>query len=378
MSPVTGSDTPTGSTPGQPRDVVRLPREGTLHVLVAVPLGCDPTPAVEAAVAGSGREVVVHHRPDLQPEQRFVADHKGDPRWRRTPEQEAEWRDLLGGAHALLGLPGDSGQGLREALDAGAPVRWAQATAAGAGEQLAGSGLDAGALGEVVVTSAAGLHAEPLAEFAMAGILHVAKDVERLQAQQARREWPTRWPMRPLAGSRLLVVGLGGIGRALAVRAAAFGMHVTGVARRPGPVDGVERTGTLEELPALVREADVVVVTLPGTESTRGLFDADLLAAMRSDATLVNVGRGSVVDGDALAAALGRGHLAGAVLDVTDPEPLPADHPLWEAPRLLVSPHTAALSTAEDDRIVALFAENLRRALDGRPLRNVVDPSAGY
>ncbi|KRE63675.1 D-2-hydroxyacid dehydrogenase [Nostocoides sp. Soil756] len=366
------------STSGQPHGIVRLPAGVAPEVLVAVPLGLDPAPAVRRVTDARGTSVVVHHRPDLLPPQRFVADHKGDPGWRRSPEQEREWQSLLSRAQLLLGLPGDSGQGLRDALAGGAPVVWAQATAAGAGEQLTRAGLDAAALGPVVVTSAAGLHAEQLAEFALAGILHVAKDVERLQAQKQRREWPARWPMRSLAGSRLLVVGLGGIGRAVAARGAAFGMHVTGVARRPRPAPGVERTEPLERLPDLVADADAVVLTLPGTEQTRGLFDADLLGRMRSDAVLVNVGRGSVVDGDALARVLHAGHLAGAVLDVTDPEPLPDTSALWGAPRLLLSPHTAALSTAEDDRIVAFFAENLGRALDGEPLRNVVDPVAGY
>jgi glyoxylate/hydroxypyruvate reductase len=135
---------------------------------------------------------------------------------------------------------------------------------------------------------------------------------------------------------------------------------------------------TLDELDRVLMGADAVVVTLPGTPATRGLLDARRLALLPTHAVLVNVGRGSVVDSTALANALDNGKLRGAVLDVADVEPLPPESVLWGRANVIISPHTAALTVDEDDRILALFIDNLDRFLTGRPLRNVVDSDAGY
>jgi phosphoglycerate dehydrogenase-like enzyme len=146
--------------------------------------------------------------------------------------------------------------------------------------------------------------------------------------------------------------------------------------------DGCEdvhvRVVALDELAGILPEADAVIVTLPGTAQTRGLFDSALLKLLPPHAALVNVGRGSVVDTGALVAALDAGSLRGAVLDVVDTEPLPAESPLWNRPNVILSPHTAAMTIDEDDRLTALFADNLGRLLNGRPLRNLVDLNAGY
>ena len=174
-------------------------------------------------------------------------------------------------------------------------------------------------------------------------------------------------PFQPgeLHGMTVLVLGYGSIGRALQARLTAFGAHVVGVASRArNGVHGVD------ELQALLPRADAVVVLLPLTPTTRGLVDARVLGQMRDGALLVSAGRGAVVDTDALTAELASGRLR-AVLDVTDPEPLPAGHPLWEL-ALAITPHNAGDSPAADERAIALAAEQLGRFARGAPLENVV------
>jgi phosphoglycerate dehydrogenase-like enzyme len=186
--------------------------------------------------------------------------------------------------------------------------------------------------------------------------------------------------MRQLDRSHVVVLGLGGIGREVARLCTAFGARVTGVRRRPegAPVPGVERIVGLDDLDKVLPSCDSVVVALPGTPDTQHLLDAPRLGLLGPHAVVVNVGRGSVVDSDALLAALEAGRLRGAVLDVTDPEPLPSSSPLWRRPDVVISPHTAALTVDEDARLAALFADNLQRWLASRPLLNVVDLNAGY
>ncbi|MGQ7351798.1 NAD(P)-dependent oxidoreductase [Quadrisphaera oryzae] len=210
----------------------------------------------------------------------------------------------------------------------------------------------------------------------------MAKDADRLRAHQASHRWAPRWPLRPLAGQRVLVLGLGGIGRELARMLGALGVEVVGTRRSTGSVpEGVARVVQDDDGDAVEAElagADAVVSCLPGTGSTRGWLDARRLALLPPHAVVVNVGRGTVVDTGALLAALEAGALRGAVLDVTDPEPLPADHPLWDRTDVVISPHTAALAVDEDDSIVALFADNLVRHLRGEPLLNTVSADRGY
>ncbi len=352
----------------------------TAIVTVCVPLSFDPTAAIEAAARSAGHQVSVRYRPDLLPPQRFVSDHRGPDGFVRAAAGEREWQSLLSQASIAFGIPGDDPAGLARLAAVAPGLRWVQGTAAGAGEQVGAAGLSPAVLDRLLVTSAAGVHAVPLAEFAIFGLLALAKDVDRLNEANAAREWRPRWPMRLLAGSQVVIVGLGGIGRQSALLASAFGAKVIGVRRR---VDGdlppgVDRIVGLDQLAEVLPVADSVIVTLPGTTQTRGLFDASLLRLLPAHATLVNVGRGIVVDTAALVSALDAGALRGAVLDVADTEPLPPGSPLWHRPNVIISPHTAAMTIDEDDRLTALFADNLCRLLDGRQLRNVVDITTGY
>lgn len=214
-----------------------------------------------------------------------------------------------------------------------------------------------------------GIHDSSTAELALTLVLASLRGVPGFVRAQDRGAWEPQW--RPaLADRRVLLVGAGAIGSAIEARLAPFEVEVVRVARTArdderGHVHGVE------ELPALVPHADVVVLILPLTERSRGLVDAELLAAMRPGALLVNLARGPVVDTDALVAALHEGRISAAI-DVVDPEPLPPEHPLWRAPNLLVSPHVGGASSAMWPRAHRLVAAQLRRFAAGEPLANRV------
>ena len=217
----------------------------------------------------------------------------------------------------------------------------------------------------VTLCNGRGIHDTSTAELALTLILSSLRGIPDFVRAQGRHEWAPGW--RPaLADKRVLLVGYGAIGRAIEARLAPFEVDVTRVARAPR--DGVHG---IDELPELLPDADVVVLVVPLTEATRGLVDTAFLAAMKDGALLVNVARGAVVDTSGLVAALGSGRIR-AALDVTDPEPLPADHPLWDAPGLLVSPHVGGASSAMWPRAHRLVRDQLRRYAAGEPLANVM------
>jgi phosphoglycerate dehydrogenase-like enzyme len=222
-------------------------------------------------------------------------------------------------------------------------------------------------------TTSAGIHADALAEFAVLGVLAGAKDLPRLQSDQAGSRWPDRWQMRQAADMTVLVLGLGGIGMAVCARLAAFGIEIWGASRSGRLVPGVSRIVPIDELSAAVPDVDAIVVTLPGTDKTHHLVGERVLRSAKRGVIVVNVGRGSVIDEAALLEGLADETVSYAALDVYEKEPLPAGSPLWQHPRVLVSPHTAAVTEHEELRIVELFADNARRLLDGEQLRNVVD-----
>ncbi|WP_211362240.1 D-2-hydroxyacid dehydrogenase [Pseudonocardia cypriaca] len=315
---------------------------------------------------------------ELLPPVRYPADHHGDPSFTRTPAQERRFAEIIAEAEALYGVPGEDPVALRRAVDSNPRLRWVHTMAAGGGALVKAAGLSAEQLERVTFTTSAGVHGGPLAEYALFGLLAGAKNLPRLQADAARHEWPDRWLMGQLREQTVLVVGLGGIGREVARLLAAFGTRVIGTSRRGEPVEGVTELVHPSELAAVVGRVDGIVVTLPGTAATERLVSADVLAAVRPGTTLVNVGRGSVIDEDALVEALRDGRIGFAALDVFAAEPLDPASPLWELPNVLISPHNAALTPAEGKRIAELFADNAARLLDGRPLRNVVNTVEFY
>jgi phosphoglycerate dehydrogenase-like enzyme len=235
---------------------------------------------------------------------------------------------------------------------------------------------------EVLLTNMQGMHGPTIGDHVFAMLLQLTRGLDAYGARQAEGRWDRSSPPRAptaLAGRRLLVVGLGGIGTEVARRGDAFGMDVWAIDRtqRPGPAF-VDRTGTPADLDAWLAESDVVVLCVPLTEETRGMMSRERLLATRPGAFLVNIARGPVVDTDGLVEALEAGHLGGACLDVTDPEPLPEGHPLWAAPNVVITPHVAGWSESTGERVRDLFRENLRRFGAGEPLLNVVDKAAGY
>jgi phosphoglycerate dehydrogenase-like enzyme len=250
--------------------------------------------------------------------------------------------------------------------------------AAGGGAQVRAAHLTDDELRRVTFTTSAGVHARPLAELALLGVLAGAKDLGRLRAQQASRTWPDPRPMRSLPDLVVAVLGLGHIGRATAALLQRVGVRVVGVTRDGRPRGDVTDVVATTELVTIAPRVDALVVTLPGTDATRGLVDAAVLSALRPGATVVSVGRGSVIDEAALVCALESGVVGNAVLDVFAVEPLPADSPLWAMPQVVISPHTAAV-TADQERLIAeLFVDNARRLLRGEPMRNVVDTVEFY
>ena len=224
----------------------------------------------------------------------------------------------------------------------------------------------------VTLCNAAGVHDASTAEFAVALMLAAQRGIPEFARARERGEWigQRAWPA--LCDRRVLIVGYGRIGRALAARLAPFEVSLTAVASRPRAGDDVvERVHGFDELPWLLPHHDIVVLLTPLTDTTRGLADAAFLASMPDGALVVNVARGQVLDTAALLAETATGRLR-AALDVTDPEPLPPDHPLWHAPGVLVAPHVGGAGDTFRPRMVRLLREQLTRYAAGAPLLHVV------
>lgn len=228
-----------------------------------------------------------------------------------------------------------------------------------------------------IITNARGVASGLIAEYVLCVALMLRWQMPRLVKAQAAHRWE-RWATGALAGQTLGLVGLGSIGGEIARRGRALGMTVIGTRRRAGAVDGVDRTYPLSDLRGLAAASDVLAVTVPITPATTGLVDRQVIDAMRPESTVIVVGRGGVMDEDALADALRAGRLGGAALDVFAEEPLPPTSPLWDVPNLFISPHLSGEIVGRNALSVVFFKDNLRRFLAGEPLRSVVDREAGY
>jgi phosphoglycerate dehydrogenase-like enzyme len=260
-------------------------------------------------------------------------------------------------------------------------LQWIHSTSAGVTGMLFPELVASG----VIVTNARGLHAEAMAEHALAMMLSFARKLHHARDRQRTHEWAQSrtWEEAPaigsLSGSTLGLVGLGAIGSAIAVRAKALGMRVLAVRRRPAadpaPADEQLPVSRLREL---LPKVDWLVLAAPHTGETAGLIGREELALLHRGARLVNLGRGALVDEPALVDALREGRLAGVALDVFAEEPLPASSPLWDLPEVIVTPHTSGLGPRLWERAMEQFAANLRRFVAGEPLENVVDKQAGY
>jgi phosphoglycerate dehydrogenase-like enzyme len=256
---------------------------------------------------------------------------------------------------------------------------WLQIYWAGAERCLS---VDAIADGSVVMSNMQKMSSPVIAEHAIAMMMSLARNIPQFVHAMDEADWSSQESlsagMSPIAGKKLLVAGLGGIGMEVARLGAALGMRVSGTrnSSRTGP-DYIEYVGLSHELSALAAKADVVVNALPLTDGTAGLFDAKFFAAIKPGAIFVNVGRGKTVVTQDLIAALESGAVSSAGLDVTDPEPLPSDNALWQRDDVIITPHVAG-SGGEQERHAVLLGENLRRYIAGDRLLNVVDPEKGY
>jgi len=290
----------------------------------------------------------------------------------------AEVMREIADADAYLGF------GMPRALFIAAPrLRWIHSAAAGVGSLLYPELLAS----DVVLTNSAGVHAVPMAEHVLGGILFLFRQFDVAVAQQRDGLWDrdpfvgrdTR--IRELGDARAVIVGAGGIGSEIARRLSALGVRCTGIRRRPelGVPTGFSRVAGIDALDSELRNADILIVAAPATGATRGLVTAERLDHLPPGAIVVNVARGSLLDERALAERLRNGRLGGAVLDVFEREPLPADSDLWSVPRLLLTPHVSATSPhGYWRRQLELFTDNWVRFASGRPMRNVVDKFAGY
>lgn len=256
-------------------------------------------------------------------------------------------------------------------------LEWLQTNSAGV-EAYIQPGVLAG---DTLLTNATGAYGLAIAEHMLGMLLELFKKLELYRDAQKSGAWQSQGAVKAVYGSTVLVLGMGDIGGEFAARCKALGAKVIGVRRSPRPCpEYADEVHLLEDLDSLLPQADVVAVTLPGTDATRGLMSRERLAKMKEGAVLLNVGRGFIVDTEALCDALERGHLSGAGVDVTDPEPLPPTHRLWNISTAVVTPHISGFYHLREthERIVGIFLENLRHFQAGEPLRNLVDFATGY
>ena len=252
-------------------------------------------------------------------------------------------------------------------------LRWVQAMTAGVEGWLALPDLPAG----LTLTCARGTHLESMPENIIGALLYVAKPYAAAAENQKLGKWVPSMA-QPLSGKMLGILGVGAIGKEVARIAEALGLRVIGTRRRAEAVPHLAEVFSADRTPEVLAQSDFVLLLLPATPETDNLIDAARLGMMKRSAWLLNFGRGHLIRDDDLVAAVKAGTIAGAVLDVYRQEPLPAAHPFWTTPGILVLPHIGGPHPQRDRVVARLFAENLGRFLDGRPLNEVVDRAAGY
>jgi phosphoglycerate dehydrogenase-like enzyme len=312
------------------------------------------------------RPVVVVQHGESVPDQ--LDSISADAALRMVPSSRLA--EALAGADVLF-VDDFSSPALASAWPAADSLRWVQVAAIGVDAVLFDGLIDS----DVIVTNSRGIFEEPIAEYVLGQILAFAKDFRRSRRAQDARQWQ-HFDTEAIAGASVTIVGPGPVGRAVARLLSAAGMNVKGVGRT-SRTDADFGTVTTD-LHAAVADADYVVLAAPLTPQTRGLIGADVLDAMPAKARLINVGRGELVVTEALVAALQAGGIAGAALDVADPEPPPPDHPLWTAPNVHLTPHNSGDVHGWRAALQQQFVDNFRRYTSGRPLHNVVDKRRGY
>ena len=279
-----------------------------------------------------------------------------------VPANEVTAQDVHDAAVILGNVPADM---LREAQQ----LQWLQTSSAGYDHYLAV--LPEGAL----LTCASGAYGQAVSEHMLAQLLCLMKKLHLYRDNQHAGAWTDEGPVTTLVGAKVLVLGTGDLGSSFARLVCALGAEAWGVRRKVSePVEPFTQMYSLDQLTEVLPQADIIASVLPSTPQTKGLANADFFSAMKQGAFFVNAGRGDLVVSEDLCAALASGHLAGAALDVTNPEPLPADHPLWQQPNAFITPHISGWwhLQATVDNVVGICRSNLEAYLSGKPLRNVV------
>jgi len=313
------------------------------------------------------------YEPDLMGRPLYQSHHVG---FQGTPEQEKRRLEMMSQAEVIFGYI--ARQDLSDLPKRAPHLRWNQSPSTGIGQMVYRGGLTES---DIIFTTAGGVHVTPLSEFVLMAMLMFVKDAFRMAAEKDRHHWE-RYCGTELRGKTLSVISLGRTGKEIARLANCFGMRVIGTKRHIEGVDprslNVEKLYPWTDLHGMLSEADFVVLTIPHTSETEGMMGEEEFAAMKKGSVLVNIARGAIYDELAFIRALESGHLAGAAIDVAAKEPLPSESPLWDMPNVIVSPHSASTADSENWKLIDLFCDNLKRYLDGQPLRNVLDKKKLY
>jgi glyoxylate/hydroxypyruvate reductase len=319
-------------------------------------------------------QLTVHYQPELLPKPRYKADHVGAP-FKRSTEEQTRWDALLQNADILFDFDYSDLAGFKEKAR---KARWLQASSAGIGQLVKRQGFDDM---KMMFTTASGVHARPLAEFVLMVMLEHVKCAALARQQQAQHLWQ-RFATGELADKTLAIVGYGNIGKEVARLAKAFDMRVIANKRHTEGLSardlGLHDLFAWQDLPEMLGQADYICIITPHTPETEHLFNEATFAAVKPGAVLINIARGIIVDEEALVKALDQGQLAHAALDVAATEPLPPESKLWSHPKITIFPHSASTSDKENERLVALFCENLSRYLKQEPLLNQLDTVKMY
>lgn len=306
-------------------------------------------------------------------------------------EKHKKWLSQAAGKNKMIYCPGDgsnAGDALAEAdviigniapacIEKAQNLKWLQLNSAGANEYCQGDILPPG----VLLTNATGAYGLALSEYMLAQTLAMMKKLYLYYDNQKNADWHDEGPVTSLYGANVVIVGFGDVGRNYGKRVKALGAHVIGLRRRQGAVPPeADEMGDMAHLADYLQKADIVAGALPDTEATYHLFNKACFAAMKKGAYFINVGRGRNVVQSDLIEAVRSGHLAGAAVDVTDPEPLPKDDPLWHTAGIYVTPHISGgyHLQATHDYVVRIAADNLKRFLNDEPLQDIVDLMTGY
>lgn len=318
-----------------------------------------------------GRKILVLYNEAFTPDKEFM-EHltdtygfKCDIKHTKDSNQE----DYLD-AEIIIGQPN------RKYLKMAQELKWLQVTSAGADHVADVSLYNSD---KVILTNASGVYGKPIAEHVFAMILSFNRNLMQYERNRQKSQWDPISPVRDFYGSTLCIIGLGDIGREVAIRGKAFGAKVLAVKRTVGDCPSyVDMLYSTDEIDQVLPQADYLVLALPNTPETKGILSAETIARLKPGAFVVNVGRGTAICQEALIRALQEGKLAGAGLDVTDPEPLPAENPLWKMSNVIITSHTSGSSPGNWKRHANLIQENLSRYVEGKPLVNKVDFKMKY